>query len=101
MWGCWLLLRWQGATIGDFGAINRLYGALDVATDAADAISQYINAGGNTEGYDIATYEKIIVELVTNATVTCPRVSMETLDARVGDVLRVKLRFGLIDSPKT
>lgn len=72
-----------------------------MATGPADGVAKYINAGGNTEGYDVDTYEKLIIGLVKNASTTGPVISEATLDARVADVLRVKMRVGLVNAPET
>ena len=82
----------------DFGALRKLEigeGKHAVAENASEAVRQYLAAGGNMQGYDYPqdTYQAIIVDLVASG-----RLPQATLDARAGDVLRVKARLGLLDT---
>ena len=83
-----------GLVVADFGAIGRLYQTLGVADSACDAVEQYLIAGGNMRGSDIAIQECVIEMLSRNDTQLTA-----IIDSRVIDVLRVKSRLGLVPLP--
>ena len=94
--GAW---GFDGYVTADFGAIRKLEpGAAGHATaeNTSEAVRQFLTAGGNMQGYDYPqdTYQQAIVELVASG-----RLPQATLDSRAADVLRVKARLGLLDSP--
>ena len=73
-----------------------------MAVDGLDAVAQYINAGGNTEGYDLDEFEADIIRLASpDQPKAGPAISEAVLNSRVADVLRVKAHLGLIgDDPR-
>ena len=94
--GAW---GFEGYVTADFGAIRKLEpgaGGHATAENTSEAVRQFLTAGGNMQGYDYPqdTYQQAIVELVATG-----RLPQATLDSRAADVLRVKARLGLLDSP--
>lgn len=94
------LLRQQygfkGYVVSDSKAVEFLYSKHHVAKDPKDAVRQVIEAGLNVRT-DFTKPEDYIMplrELVKEGSV-----SMQTLDERVADVLRVKFLLGLFDHP--
>ncbi|QNK64703.1 glycoside hydrolase family 3 C-terminal domain-containing protein [Pedobacter sp. PAMC26386] len=94
------LLRKQfgfnGYVVSDSEALEFIYSKHHVAGDLKGAVKQAIEAGLNVYT-NFNTPEKYILplrELVKEGSV-----SMETLDQRVADVLRVKFKLGLFDEP--
>lgn len=94
------LLRQQygfkGYVVSDSKAVEFLYSKHHVAKDPKDAVRQVIEAGLNVRT-DFTKPEDFIMplrELVKEGSV-----SMQTLDQRVADVLRVKFLLGLFDHP--
>eukprot|EP00456_Euglypha_rotunda_P080361 TRINITY_DN77782_c0_g1_i2.p1 TRINITY_DN77782_c0_g1~~TRINITY_DN77782_c0_g1_i2.p1 ORF type:complete len:185 (-),score=12.01 TRINITY_DN77782_c0_g1_i2:58-612(-) len=77
----------EGFVLSDLGAIGELYWRHDVANSSADAILQYLEAGGNVQFYDFDhdTFQSSIVSMVENGTL-----DEDLLDDRVADVLNVK-----------
>ncbi|MBS1654766.1 MAG: glycoside hydrolase family 3 protein, partial [Bacteroidetes bacterium] len=94
------LLRQQfgfnGYVVSDSKAVEYLYLKHHVATDIKDAATQALNAGLNVRtDFDSPTnYIYPIRESVKEG-----KISMQTLDSRVADVLRVKFELGLFDHP--
>ena len=86
----------QGFTLSDAGAIGRLYRDHHVAATPADAVRLALNSGVDMTFYDFdhQTFQNAIIDGVKNG-----QVSEATLDAAVGDVLRVKFLLGLFDHP--
>jgi beta-glucosidase len=66
------------------------------ATSPADAITQFLVAGGNVQFYDFSHEDFQAAILGSLANGTLPQA---VLDARVTDVLRVKMELGLFDQP--
>jgi beta-glucosidase len=85
-----------GYVVSDSEAVEYLYNKHHVATDAKDAVRQAFEAGLNvrTNFTPPQTFIKPLRELVAEG-----KISMKTLDSRVGDVLRVKFKLGLFDHP--
>ena len=83
---------WEGYVSSDFGAVSNLVDAHKVAATDADAIAQYISAGGSVQGFDFshATWLDSIVNTTSDG-----RLKMADLDAAVARVLTVKERLGL------
>jgi beta-glucosidase len=86
----------KGYVVSDSKAVEFLYSKHHVATDFKDATRQAIEAGLNvwTNFDPPATYIKNIRELVQEK-----KLSIQTIDERVRDVLRVKFILGLFDEP--
>src|SRR6201996_6594731 len=85
-----------GYVVSDSEAVEYLYSKHHVAGDIKEAVRQAIEAGLNvrTNFTMPQTYIMPLRRLVAEN-----KVSMKTLDSRVGDVLRVKFELGLFDSP--
>ena len=83
---------WGGYISSDFGAVRNLAHAHGVAATDADAIAQYIVAGGSVQGFDFdhGTWHDAIVNKTADGTLP-----MAALDAAVARVLAVKERLGL------
>lgn len=89
-------MGFQGYVVSDSDAVEFLSKKHRVAADYKDAVRQVIMAGLNvrTTFSSPDVYIKPLRELVKEGAVP-----MEVLDARVRDVLRVKMREGLFDRP--
>lgn len=85
-----------GYVVSDSEAVEFLYTKHHVASSIKDAVRQAIEAGLNvrTNFTMPQTYIMPMRELVKEG-----KVSMQLLDSRVGDVLRVKFELGLFDNP--
>jgi len=85
-----------GYVVSDSEAVEYLYSKHHVAGDIKEAVRQAIEAGLNvrTNFTMPQTYIMPLRELVKEG-----KVSMKTLDSRVADVLRVKMKLGLFDDP--
>ncbi|SDF05099.1 beta-glucosidase [Mucilaginibacter pineti] len=94
------LLRQQfgfnGYVVSDSEAVEFLYSKHHVAADYKEAVRQAVEAGLNvrTNFTMPQTFIMPLRELIKEN-----KISMKTIDSRVGDVLRVKFRLGLFDSP--
>ena len=94
------LLRQQfgfnGYVVSDSEAVEFLFSKHKVAIDYKEAVRQAVEAGLNvrTNFTMPQTFILPLRELIREH-----KISMKTIDARVGDVLRVKMRLGLFDSP--
>ncbi|HVT85641.1 MAG TPA: glycoside hydrolase family 3 N-terminal domain-containing protein [Chitinophagaceae bacterium] len=94
------LLRQQfgfkGYVVSDSRAVEFLYTKHHVAADIKDAAIQALEAGLNVRtAFDSPTnYIYPIREAVKEG-----KISLQTLDSRVADVLRVKFELGLFDHP--
>jgi beta-glucosidase len=86
----------NGYVVSDSEAVEYLYSKHHVAADIKEAVRQTIEAGLNVRT-NFTMPQTYIMPL--RALVSEGKVSMKTLDARVGDVLRVKFELGLFDSP--
>lgn len=86
----------DGYVVSDSEAIEFLYSKHRVATDLPDAAAQVVNAGLNVRTA-FSSPENYILPL--RKAIADGKISMETLDLRVADVLRVKFRLGLFDNP--
>ena len=86
----------KGYVVSDSGAVSRLHAQHEVAADFETAIAQAVNAGMNVR----TTFKKaedFIIPL--RKVVKDGRISEETLNSRVADILRVKFELGLFDTP--
>ncbi len=94
------LLRWEfgfdGYIVSDSEAVEFLYSKHHVAADMKEAVRQVVEAGLNVKTNFTEPKDFILPlrELVSEG-----KVSMETLDRNVADVLRIKFRLGLFDAP--
>lgn len=86
----------KGYVVSDSGAVSRLHEQHKSADNFETAIVHAVNAGLNvrtnfkpTKDF-VVPLRKVIAE---------GRISEETIDSRVGDVLRVKFELGLFDKP--
>lgn len=86
----------QGYVVSDSEAVEFLYSKHKVADDAEDAAAQVVNAGLNVRT-NFTLPENFILPL--RKAIADGKVSMQTIDSRVADVLRVKFRMGLFDNP--
>ena len=86
----------RGYVVSDSAAVEYLYNKHGVATDMKDAVRQSIQAGLNVKTNFTPPSDFVLPlrELVKEG-----KVSMQTLDDRVRDVLRVKFILGLFDRP--
>src|SRR6201996_858452 len=86
----------DGYVVSDSDAVEYLFTKHHVAATYKDAVRQAIEAGLNvrTNFTPPKTFIEPLRELVKEG-----NVSVQTLDKRVADVLRVKFRLGLFDQP--
>ncbi len=94
------LLREQfgftGYVVSDSEAVEYVFSKHHVAEDYKDAVRQVVEAGLNvrTNFTQPKTFILPLRELIQDGSV-----SMQTIDKRVADVLRVKFQLGLFDHP--
>jgi len=88
----------KGYVVSDSNAVIHIWSKHKVATSYKDAVRQSVNAGMNvrTTFNHPKKFIEPLRELVKEGAVT-----MQTLDSRVRDVLRVKFLVGLFDHPYT
>lgn len=86
----------EGYIVSDSGAVEFLYEKHRVAPTPLDAIRVSVEAGLNirTHFTQPEEYADPLLELVESG-----KISMDTIDSRVADILRVKFRVGLFDDP--
>ncbi len=86
----------RGYTVSDSGAVEFIHTKHRTAPTPADAIRQSVEAGLNvrTNFTPPEEYGEPLLWLVREG-----RLSVETIDARVRDILRVKYWLGLFDRP--
>jgi beta-glucosidase len=86
----------RGYVVSDSGAVEFIHAKHRVAETYAEAVRQAVEAGLNVRTNFTAPAEYVtpLRQLVRQG-----RLSMETIDARVRDVLRVKFWLGLFDQP--
>jgi len=98
----WLIDRlrgdfnFDGYVVSDSDAVEFLYSKHHVAESPKGAVREAVNAGLNVRT-TFSPPEKYILPL--RECVKDGSVSMQTIDSRVRDVLRVKYRLGLFDHP--
>lgn len=85
-----------GYVVSDSEAAEFLYSKHHVAADYKEAVRQVVEAGLNvrTNFTMPQTYIMPLRELIAEG-----KLSIKTIDERVGDVLRVKFKLGLFDNP--
>jgi len=86
----------RGYVVSDSGAVSRLLEQHKTAPTWEEAIAQAVNAGLNVRTNFQGT-DKFVLPL--REVVKDGRITEETLNARVTDVLRVKFELGLFDEP--
>ena len=86
----------NGYVVSDSEAVEYLYSKHHVADSPEDAVREAFEAGLNvrTNFTMPQTYIMPLRHLLSEG-----KISMKTLDSRVGDVLRVKFKLGLFDDP--
>jgi beta-glucosidase len=88
----------QGFVISDLGAIALQYNKHRTAATEEEAILASINTGLNMQFYDFP-HEKYASAILSG--LKSGRITQETLDRAVGEILRVKFELGLFDQPYT
>src|SRR6267143_4775847 len=86
----------RGYVVSDSGAVEYLYNKHAVAADMKEAVLQSIQAGLNVKT-NFTKPEDFVLPL--RELVKEGKVSLQTLDDRVRDVLRVKFLIGIFDRP--
>lgn len=86
----------RGYVVSDSEAVEFLLNKHHVAQDSVDMVAQCINAGLNVRTHFTKPDDYI---LPLRKAVAQGLVSMQTIDSRVSDVLRVKFWMGLFDNP--
>ncbi|MBK1827070.1 glycoside hydrolase family 3 N-terminal domain-containing protein [Haloferula rosea] len=86
----------NGYVVSDSGAVSRLHAQHEVAADFDEAVVQAVNAGLNVRT-NFKKTEDFVLPL--RKMVAEGRITEETIDSRVADVLRVKFELGLFDEP--
>ncbi|MBM4152130.1 MAG: beta-glucosidase [Kiritimatiellaceae bacterium] len=86
----------KGYVVSDSGAVTRLFEQHKVVGSFEDAVALAVNAGLN-----VRTNFREMEDFVTplRSAIQNGKISEETLNARVKDVLRVKFELGLFDRP--
>lgn len=86
----------QGYVVSDSEAVEFLFSKHKVAIDYKEAVRQAVEAGLNvrTNFTPPQTFIMPLRELIKEN-----KISMKVIDSRVADVLRVKFRLGLFNSP--
>jgi beta-glucosidase len=86
----------KGYVVSDSEAVEFLLSKHRVANDSVDAVAQVINAGLNVRT-NFTLPQHYILPL--REAIAKGKVTMETVDSRVKDVLKVKFWMGLFDNP--
>lgn len=86
----------KGYVVSDSEAVEFLLTKHHVAKDEVDAVAKAVNAGLNVRT-NFTMPEKFILPL--REAIANGQVSMQTVDDRVADVLRIKFLMGLFDNP--
>lgn len=86
----------KGYVVSDSDALEYLFGKHHVAKDSEDAVTLAVNAGLNVRT-NFSAPETMILPL--RKAVLIGKISEETLNQRVREVLRVKFWVGLFDHP--
>jgi beta-glucosidase len=88
----------RGFVISDLGAIALQFTTHRTAATEEEAIISSINAGLNMQFYDFP-HEKFAAAIIDG--VKNGKISSQTLDRAVGEILRMKFELGLFDNPYT
>ncbi|GHT50643.1 beta-glucosidase [Bacteroidia bacterium] len=86
----------KGYVVSDSEAVEFLLSKYRVANDSVDAVAQVINAGLNVRT-NFTFPQHYILPL--REAIAKGKVTVETVDSRVKDVLKVKFWMGLFDNP--
>lgn len=86
----------KGYVVSDSDALEYLFSKHHVAKDRDDAVAQAVNAGMNVRT-NFSSPSTMILPLRKD--IEDGKVSIQTVDARVRDVLKVKFWLGLFDHP--
>lgn len=86
----------KGYVVSDSEAVEFIHSKHRVAENYEDAVAQAIHAGLNIRTQFTAPDEFI---LPLRSAIRNGKISLETIDARVAEILRVKFRMGLFDNP--
>lgn len=86
----------KGYVVTDSKALEFIHDKHHVATSPENAVAQAINAGVNIRT-DFTPPEEYINPL--RQAIKDGKISQQTIDARVADVLKVKFKLGLFDNP--
>ena len=89
-------IGFRGYVVSDSGAVKFLKTKHRTAPSLKFAAMQYLEAGGNVRT-DFDFPERFILDV--RGLISEGLLSMDIVDARVRDVLRVKMKFGLFDQP--
>ncbi len=88
----------KGYVVSDSEAVEYLYSKHKVSKNAVDAAAEVVNAGLNIRT-NFTPPEDFILPL--REAIKQGKVSRQTVDSRVRDILRVKFMLGLFDNPYT
>lgn len=88
----------KGYVVSDSEAVEYLYSKHKVSGNAVDAAAEVVNAGLNIRT-NFTPPEDFILPL--REAIKQGKVSQQTVDSRVRDILRVKFILGLFDNPYT
>jgi beta-glucosidase len=86
----------RGYVVSDSEAVEMLFNKHHVAKDDVEGAAKAVNAGLNVRT-NFTMPEKFIMPL--RKAISEGLVSMQTIDSRVADVLRIKFYLGLFDNP--
>jgi beta-glucosidase len=86
----------QGWVLADDGAVHMMVDTHATAAGPADALAQFLTAGGNTPYYD---WPHNVTQGAIVASVLNGSLAGDVLDARVADHVRVRMELGLFDDP--
>lgn len=86
----------KGYVVSDSEAVEFIHSKHRVAENYEDAVAQAIHAGLNIRTQFTAPDEFI---LPLRSAIRNGKISLETVDERVAEILRVKFRMGLFDNP--
>lgn len=86
----------KGYVVSDSGAVEFISNKHKVADTYEDGIAQAVNAGLNIRTHFTPPADFI---LPLRKAVDNGKISQETLDKRVAEILRIKFRLGLFDNP--
>lgn len=88
----------KGYVVSDSEAVEYLYNKHKVSKNEVDAAADVVNAGLNVRT-NFTPPQDFVIPL--REAVKQGKVSMQTIDSRVRDVLRVKFLLGMFDNPYT
>ncbi len=88
--------NFDGYIVSDSEAVEFVYTKHEVAPDYDDAVRQVLEAGMNVRT-NFTPAEVFI--LAARRLIEDNKISMETIDKRVAEVLRTKFRLGIFDNP--